>query len=95
MIVTGVGWADPDNFPLMVATTLMGSWDRSQGGGINNATNLARYCAEKNYAHSFQSFNTSYKVKIVLQFYSKKDTKFYHLKELKFPKVKIVSNPHC
>lgn len=65
-VVVGVGWADPDNFPLMVATTLMGSWDRSQGGGVNNATVLARESAEHGFCHSFQSFNTSYKVRLNL-----------------------------
>jgi hypothetical protein len=30
----------------MVANTLIGSWDRSQGGGVNNASALARASAE-------------------------------------------------
>ncbi|XP_035725315.1 mitochondrial-processing peptidase subunit beta-like [Vespa mandarinia] len=59
--VEGVGWADPDNIPLMVANTLMGAWDRSQGGGINNASNLAKESAEDGLCHSYQSFNTCYK----------------------------------
>lgn len=44
--VEGCGWADQDNVPLMVANTLIGSWDRSQGGGVNNASALARASAE-------------------------------------------------
>lgn len=28
-----VGWSHPDTIPLMVANTLIGSWDRSYGGG--------------------------------------------------------------
>lgn len=44
--VEGCGWTDQDNVPLMVANTLIGSWDRSQGGGVNNASNLARASAE-------------------------------------------------
>ena len=60
--VEGVGWANPDNIPLMVANTLLGTWDRSQGGGGNNASNLARACAEKGLCHSYHSFNTCYKV---------------------------------
>jgi mitochondrial-processing peptidase subunit beta len=39
--VEGCGWSDQDNVPLMVANTLIGSWDRSQGGGVNHASNLA------------------------------------------------------
>ncbi|XP_015185677.1 PREDICTED: mitochondrial-processing peptidase subunit beta [Polistes dominula] len=59
--IQGVGWADADNIPLMVANTLMGAWDRSQGGGINNASNLARESTEDGICHSYQSFNTCYK----------------------------------
>lgn len=44
--VEGCGWTDQDNIPLMVANTLIGAWDRSQGGGVNNASNLARASAE-------------------------------------------------
>ena len=39
----------------------LGNWDRSMGGGANNSSPLAQYCAEKGFAHSFQSFNTCYK----------------------------------
>lgn len=44
--VEGCGWTNQDNVPLMVANTLIGAWDRSQGGGVNNASNLARHSAE-------------------------------------------------
>lgn len=47
----------------MVANTLIGAWDRSQGGGVNNASKLAKACAEDGLCHSYQSFNTCYKVK--------------------------------
>lgn len=59
--VQGCGWTNPDNIPLMVANTLIGNWDRSMGGGANNSSRLAHYCAEKGFCHSFQSFNTCYK----------------------------------
>uniref|UniRef100_U5ETG1 Mitochondrial-processing peptidase subunit beta n=1 Tax=Corethrella appendiculata TaxID=1370023 RepID=U5ETG1_9DIPT len=59
--VEGCGWTDQDNVPLMVANTLIGAWDRSQGGGVNNASHLARASAESGLCHSFQSFNTCYK----------------------------------
>lgn len=29
MAVEGCGWKDPDNIPLMVANTIIGSWDRT------------------------------------------------------------------
>jgi len=59
--VEGCGWTNPDNIPLMVASTLVGSWDRSQGGGANLASNLAQGAATDGLCHSFQSFNTCYK----------------------------------
>merc|ERR1711983_455366 len=59
--VEGCGWTNPDNIPLMVANTLIGNWDRSMGGGANNSSRLAHYCAEKSFCHSFQSLNTCYK----------------------------------
>lgn len=59
--VEGAGWTDADNIPLMVANTLIGAWDRSQGGGANNASHLARASSAEGLCHSFQSFNTCYK----------------------------------
>lgn len=59
--VEGCGWADSDNIPLMVANTLIGAWDRTQGAGVNNASKLAAAAAEDSLAHTFQSFNTCYK----------------------------------
>lgn len=58
--VEGCGWDSPDNIALMVANTLIGSWDRSHGGGANLASNLAAASAQANLCHSFQSFNTCY-----------------------------------
>lgn len=58
--VEACGWPDSDNIPLMVANTIIGAWDRSQGGGTNNASRLATAATESNLAHSFQSFNTCY-----------------------------------
>ena len=40
--VEGAGWDNPDNIPLMVANTIIGSWDRTHGGGTHNASNLAQ-----------------------------------------------------
>ena len=48
------GWASGDNVPLMVASTVMGSWDRSHGGGTNVASKLASNCAMMNLCHSYQ-----------------------------------------
>ncbi|XP_018328695.1 mitochondrial-processing peptidase subunit beta [Agrilus planipennis] len=59
--VEGPGWTDPDTLTLMVASTLLGAWDRSQASGKQNATKLARVSAEDDLCHSYQSFNTCYK----------------------------------
>ncbi|KAK5637999.1 hypothetical protein RI129_012294 [Pyrocoelia pectoralis] len=61
LAVEGAGWTDPDTLTLMVASTLLGAWDRSQASAKQNATNLARYSAEYDLCHSYQSFNTCYK----------------------------------
>lgn len=58
--VEGCGWQSPDNIALMVANTLIGSWDRSYGGGANHSSPLASWSAEAGLCHSFQSFNTCY-----------------------------------
>jgi processing peptidase subunit beta len=58
--VEGAGWASGDNIPLMVANTLVGSFDRSHGAGTNLASHLASHAVRYNLCHSFQSFNTCY-----------------------------------
>ena len=58
--VEGVGWADPDNIPLMIASTIVGSWDRTLGCGPNTGSTLGRAAGTLECAHSFQSFNTCY-----------------------------------
>lgn len=60
MAVETCGWDNADNIALMIANTLIGSWDRSMGGGGNLPSVLAAKCASGNLAHSFQSFNTNY-----------------------------------
>jgi len=61
LAVEGAGWTNPDNIPLMVANTIIGSWDRSMGGGTHNVSNLAHLAAKHNACVSFQAFNTCYK----------------------------------
>merc|ERR1719369_1040892 len=59
--VEGCGWSSPDNIPLMVANTIIGSWDRSMGGDNGFASRMAATVARENLANSFQAFNTCYK----------------------------------
>ena len=55
------GWTHPHAFPLMVAQTLLGTWDRTMGAGPNMASPLCRKVGEGNLAHSLSAFNTTYK----------------------------------
>lgn len=54
------GWTNPHAFPLMVAQTILGAWDRTQGAGAM-ASPLCRKIAEGGLAHSLSAFNTTYK----------------------------------
>lgn len=58
--VEGASWSDADTIPLMVASTLVGSWDRSMANGGNIGSQLAQLSTKENLCHSFQSFNTCY-----------------------------------
>jgi processing peptidase subunit beta len=59
--VEGVGWTDPDYFPLLVTQSIVGSWDRGLGAGNNLSSKLAQNLAKHNLVDSFMSFNTCYK----------------------------------
>lgn len=60
LAVEGVGWSHPDYFPLMVAQSIVGSWDRAAGGGHHMSSPLASLIAQNHLAHSMTSFNTCY-----------------------------------
>jgi len=45
----------------MIANTLIGSWDRSNVGGLVSSSKLAEGCAKLGLAHAYQAFNTCYK----------------------------------
>jgi len=58
--VEGVGWSNPDYWSLLVAQSIIGSWDRTLGAGDQVGSKLAKEISKKNLANSFMSFNTSY-----------------------------------
>lgn len=58
LAVEGARWCDPANIALMVANTLIGSYNRAVGPNMTSV--LGQLCAEGNLCHSFQSFNTCY-----------------------------------
>lgn len=61
LAIEAAGWTNSDNIVLMIANTLIGSWDRSLGGGFNSFSNLSQVSLEHSLCNSFQSFNTCYK----------------------------------
>lgn len=61
LAVEGCSWNNPDYFALMVANTLMGNWNRAQGGGRTLPSQFARKIHEMGSAQSYMAFNTCYK----------------------------------
>jgi processing peptidase subunit beta len=60
MAVEGVSWTSPDYWPLLVAQSIVGTWDRSLGSAGNVSSRLAQVLGKYGLANSFMSFNTSY-----------------------------------
>jgi processing peptidase subunit beta len=58
--VRGCGHTDPDYYPLMVASSIVGNFDRAFGSGSNSSSELARLSSEQAWAHNYMSFLTSY-----------------------------------
>lgn len=59
--VQGPGYQNPDFVAMDVATTLMGNWDLTHGGGINVSCYMGMVSTAEHLAQSFQSFNLKYK----------------------------------
>lgn len=59
-LISGVSWTNPDFWPLLVAQSIVGSWDRSQGAAAHASSALAQNLHKNQLANSFMSFNTSY-----------------------------------
>lgn len=58
--VEGASWTSPDYWALLVAQTIIGSWDRSLGGASQVSSRLAQQFVKHDFGNSFMSFNTSY-----------------------------------
>jgi len=65
-----VSWSDPDFFSLMLLQVLLGSWDKTSGGGRNLCSNLCEQVATKDLATKISSFNTAYREIGVLGVYA-------------------------
>ena len=61
MAVEVAGHASDDNIPLMIANTLIGSYDRSHGGGAHLSSNIAALASKNPGVYGFQTFNTVYR----------------------------------
>ncbi|KAI8816059.1 Metalloenzyme, LuxS/M16 peptidase-like protein [Fimicolochytrium jonesii] len=60
LAVEGVSWTSPDYWALLVAQSIIGSWDRSLGAAPHVSSKLAQALHKYGLANSFMSFNTSY-----------------------------------
>jgi len=56
----GVGWSHPNFFSLQIASTMIGSWNRTLGGSKNMSSPLAQTVSKEQLAHSYMSFTTCY-----------------------------------
>ncbi|KAI4352489.1 hypothetical protein L6164_006738 [Bauhinia variegata] len=57
----GAAWTDPDSIPLMVMQAMLGSWNKTAGGGKHMGSELAQRVGINEVAESMMAFNTNYK----------------------------------
>ncbi|KAL3813454.1 hypothetical protein ACJIZ3_014722 [Penstemon smallii] len=57
----GASWTDPDSIALMVMQSMLGSWNKSSGGGKHMGSELAQRVGINEIAESMMAFNTNYK----------------------------------
>lgn len=58
--VKGAAWHDADSVALMVAQSLLGSWDAGSPAGVNASSPLAAGLAANGLVDSFSAFNSNY-----------------------------------
>jgi len=54
------GWTDPDNFPLLVIQSMLGSWNKANTGGVHSSSDMISRIAQQGLADSVSCFNTQY-----------------------------------
>ncbi|CAN0857861.1 Probable mitochondrial-processing peptidase subunit beta, mitochondrial [Linum grandiflorum] len=57
----GASWTDPDSVALMVMQSMLGSWNKSVGGGKHMGSELVQRVSVNELAESVMAFNTNYK----------------------------------
>ncbi|KAL7753790.1 Mitochondrial-processing peptidase subunit beta [Sorochytrium milnesiophthora] len=60
LAVEGCGWNSPDHWPLLVASSMIGTWDRTYGNATHSSSPLSQIVSSNNLANSFMAFNTTY-----------------------------------
>ncbi|KAI3968975.1 hypothetical protein MKX01_001452 [Papaver californicum] len=58
---SGASWTDPDSVALMVMQSMLGSWNKSAGGGKHMGSELAQRVGINDIAENMMAFNTNYK----------------------------------
>lgn len=61
LAVKGCSWTDPDCLTMMVATNILGQWDRAAGFGTSTGVSMAQKCAETGLMNSYMAFHTCYR----------------------------------
>jgi processing peptidase subunit beta len=56
----GSSWSDPDYLTFLLIQNLIGSWDKSMGGGNSLNSRLSEVTSNEGLAESYSAFNTSY-----------------------------------
>lgn len=60
LAVEGASWESTDNIGLMIASTHLGSWDRTHGTSTNTVNSFTSRIIADNLCHSYMAFNTCY-----------------------------------
>jgi processing peptidase subunit beta len=60
LAVEGVSWSSPDYFPLLIAQSIMGSYDRTLSNSSHLSSSLATRIHQYGLASSYAAFNTCY-----------------------------------
>ncbi|KAI3909376.1 hypothetical protein MKW98_007900 [Papaver atlanticum] len=58
---SGASWTDPDSVALMVMQSMLGSWNKSAGGGKHMGSELAQRVGIDDIAENMMAINTNYK----------------------------------
>ncbi|XP_074279544.1 putative mitochondrial-processing peptidase subunit beta, mitochondrial [Silene latifolia] len=58
---SGASYTDPDSIALMVMQSMLGSWDKSVGGGKHVGSGLVQRVSINEIAESIMTFNTNYR----------------------------------